>query len=267
MDERSSYKNKNREKYNELQKIIRKIQLAKEKWFAKRYKEIEETEHIHNHFNLNKKVKEAAGLYKKKATNNLVDKEGKIILNEDEKLIRWKKYIEELFEDTRGDIDVGSITTGPNIIMEEVEHAIKIAKTRKATGPDDIPVEILKLLENSGKKFLLQLFNQIYETGKIPDDWLKSTFVTTPQKINAKKCTEYRTISLTSHVLKIFLRIIDSRIYKKIEEHLNNKRFGFRNNLGTQDGLFSIQVLAQHCRDVNHSVYMCFIDFEKALIK
>ncbi|ETE62476.1 Retrovirus-related Pol polyprotein LINE-1 [Ophiophagus hannah] len=141
--------------------------------------------------------------------------------------------------------------------MEEGEHTIKIAKTRKATGPDDIPVEFLKLLEDNGKKFLLQLFNRIYETGKIPNDWLKSTFVTIPPQINAKKCTKYRTISLMSHALKIFLRIIQQEYTTK-----------FRKTILVHEMPYSsIHILVQHCRDVSHSVYMCLIDFEKAFDK
>ncbi|XP_071653567.1 uncharacterized protein [Temnothorax longispinosus] len=47
----------------------------------------------------------------------------------------------------------------------------------------------------------------------IPDDWLTSTFVAIPKKPNAKKCEEYRLISLMSHALKAFLKIIHKRIY------------------------------------------------------
>uniref|UniRef100_A0A8D9BKL9 Reverse transcriptase domain-containing protein n=1 Tax=Cacopsylla melanoneura TaxID=428564 RepID=A0A8D9BKL9_9HEMI len=99
----------------------------------------------------------------------------------------------------------------------------------------------------------------------IPKEWLKSTFITLPKKSNAKKCSDYRTISLMSHALKIFLRIIHNRIYTKLEAHISNTQFGFRNSLGTREALFSIQVLIQKCRDVEHPVYLCFIDFEKSI--
>lgn len=41
---------------------------------------------------------------------------------------------------------------------------------------------------------------------------LKSTFVTIPKKTNPKSCEDYRLISLMSHALKAFLRIVHSRI-------------------------------------------------------
>ncbi|CAG9835787.1 unnamed protein product [Diabrotica balteata] len=84
-----------------------------------------------------------------------------------------------------------------------------------------IPSEIIKLLDDKGKHSLLSLFNKIYETGHIPADWLLSTFVMISKKINTKQCSDHRTISLMSHVLKIFLRILHSRIYNKIEVQLS----------------------------------------------
>lgn len=66
------------------------------------------------------------------------------------------------------------------------------------------------------------------------------------KKSNDKECVEYRTISLIFDVLKIFLKIINKRIYTKIKEYVGR----FRNDLGTRDALFAIQALIQWARDV-----------------
>lgn len=71
-------------------------------------------------------------------------------------------------------------------------------------------------------------------------------------------------ISLMSHVLKIFLRIIHSRIYNKCEEQINDTQFGFRKGLGTREAIFCMNVLTQQCRDMNVHMYACFIDYRKA---
>lgn len=70
-----------------------------------------------------------------------------------------------------------------------------------------------------------------------------------------------------SHALKLFLKIIHERIYRKLEERIGHTQFGFTSGLGTREGLFSVQVLIQRCRDINKTVYACFIDFEKAFDK
>ena len=38
-------------------------------------------------------------------------------------------------------------STGQNILTEEVEYAIHLMKNGKATGPDDLPIEALKTLD------------------------------------------------------------------------------------------------------------------------
>lgn len=111
---------------------------------------------------------------------------------------------------------------------------------------------------------LTNFFNEIYDAGIFPQEWLKSTFVTLPKINNAKQCQNYRTISLMSHILKIFLRIIYNRLYKKCEQNIKKTQFGFRNGLGTRDALFTFQVLIQRTRDMNNDVYVCFLDYEKA---
>lgn len=124
---------------------------------------------------------------------------------------------------------------GPDITKEEVIHATKTQKDRKATGSDGTHAEVLKLIadeEGAGLNILTSLLNTVYKTGIIPTYRLKSTFITIPKKNKATKCDDYRLISLISHVLKVFLRIIHTRIYKKCESQVNGCQFGFRNGVG-----------------------------------
>ena len=126
-------------------------------------------------------------------------------------------------------------------------------------------VELLKLLtEESALAVLLSLFNTIYESGILPSDWLKSVFVPLPKKSKAKTCNDHRLISLMSHVLKLFLKIIHARIYSKCEKRMGSTQFGFKSGFGTREALFGIRVLTQRCQDVNLDVYSCFVDYEKA---
>jgi len=44
-------------------------------------------------------------------------------------------------------------------------------KNRKATGDDDVPGDVLKLLREGGLKILTKLINTIYENGEWPKDF------------------------------------------------------------------------------------------------
>jgi hypothetical protein len=45
-----------------------------------------------------------------------------------------------------------------------VEKAIKEVRNRKATGDDDVPGDVLKLLGDGSLKILTKLINTMYET-------------------------------------------------------------------------------------------------------
>lgn len=225
---------------------------------------IERIRNQHDNFNLHKKLKETAGIYRKARTTVTVNKNNQIVLESKEKTNVWEEYIKELFDDDRPPVGSNISLTGPSITKDEIERAIRSSKNNKAVGPDKIPSEILKLLDGRGITALHTVFNTIYETGHYPKQWLCSTFIPLPKKTNARKCEDHRLISLMSHTLKIFLKIIQQRIYKKCERDISDSQFGFRQGLGTREAIVATQVLVQNCHDQRRDVCLCFIDYEKA---
>lgn len=219
---------------------------------------------IHDSFNMHKKIKEITGTTRKKTVGIVTEADGTIITDIKRKIKRWTEYVEEIFHDERPKQEEIRLKEEIPIMKEEVIKALKNSKPRKAAGPDEVPSELLKLLEDDGENLLLDLFNTIYRTGMIPEQWLTSTFITLPKKRNAKDCSDHRTIALMSHTLKLFLKIIHQRICLKLEREISSSQFGFRQGMGTREALFSINVLIQRCIDVNRTIYACFIDFSKA---
>ncbi|XP_071579082.1 uncharacterized protein [Temnothorax nylanderi] len=264
MDQRRHWKNRDERQYKAVNmEIRREVRRAKEVWHAGECAEIEVLEKRHDFFNLHKKVKEVAGVRRDTAMGcRLVDENGGVILYLELKLERWKAYVETLFADDRpANHQAQGGGTGPPITRNGVEKAIKNAKNGKTPGSDGTLAEVLKLFGEKGVDALTRLFNAIYDSGEIPEDWLRSVFVALPKKHSPKGCSDYRTISLMSHVLKVFLRVIHSRVYRKLKEQVENTQFGFRKGLGTREALFSLQVLGQRARDMGVDVYLCFIDF------
>ncbi|GKG49280.1 hypothetical protein Tco_0515732, partial [Tanacetum coccineum] len=47
----------------------------------------------------------------------------------------------------------------------------------KAIGPDQIPIEAWKCLEDEGVKWLTRLFNKIFPRAKMPDEWRLSEVI------------------------------------------------------------------------------------------
>lgn len=266
MDERRKHKNKNVETYNSIDRKIKKeIRTAKEQWAADQCEEIESLEKKHDYFNLHRKVKEAAGMFKPKTVGCLRDDQGNTIVGKKDRVEFWKNYIKKLFEDNdRNPLKTYECVSGSRIMDCEVRAAIAQLKDGRATGPDGVYSEFFKLFDDDAIKWITNIFNRIYNSGEIPKEWLKSTFIALPKKSSANLCTDYRMISLMSHLLKLFLKIVHRRIFKRCEEQLSPNQFGFRDAVGTREALFAVQVLFQRCRDVNCDIYACFIDYHKA---
>ncbi|XP_030766335.1 uncharacterized protein LOC115890268 [Sitophilus oryzae] len=100
-----------------------------------------------------------------------------------EKIQVWEQHMKELYNDYREEPTVRpTVYQGPEILNSEVLQAIKQLKNNKSPGPDNIYPEILKLISEENVDILTRLFNKIYDRGKVPDDWLHSTFVPLPKK-------------------------------------------------------------------------------------
>ena len=56
----------------------------------------------------------------------------------------------------------------------------------------------------------------------------KSVFIPIPKKGNAKECSNYCTIALTSHASKVMLKILPARLQQYVNCELPDVQAGFR---------------------------------------
>ena len=171
------------------------------------------------------------------------------------------EYITELYEDHRKQMLRFEVTSGASIIKEEIQKPLKSMKDGKATGPDELPAEALKVLDEHNIEIITSLCNIIYNSGMIPTEVKHSVFMTLPKKSKAMICTEFRTISLMSHVTKLLLKIIQQRMAKKIDKEVSRIQSGFRTGTGTREGKFNLRTICERATDVQKGVYICFIDY------
>jgi hypothetical protein len=118
-------------------------------------------------------------------------------------------------------------------------------RNKKATGDDDVPVEVLKLLGDDGLKLLSQLINNIYISGQWPKDFTEVTMVALKKKPIARKCTDHHTISLTAHAVKVVVSVIRRRSEKEIEDVFVEDHFGFRKGKGTRDATEMLKIILE----------------------
>ena len=64
--------------------------------------------------------------------------------------------------------------------------------------------------------------------------------------------------------MKVLLKIILARNEKKVEAEISENQSGFRPGKGTRKGIFNLRIIIQRYLEVQKSVFICFIDYEKA---
>jgi hypothetical protein len=66
---------------------------------------------------------------------------------------------------------------GPYILQSEVEKAVKEMRDKKATGDDDVPGDVLKLLGEDGLRLMTQMIKSMYVTGEWSRDFIEVTMI------------------------------------------------------------------------------------------
>ena len=143
--------------------------LALENNLAPMYKEIK---------SFNKRPNATAGCIK--------NKDGNILFETEAIVDRWTEYVEELFDDERGDNPMKSFLSGPSILTSEVEKGLKCMSTGKACGIDNISTEMLSALGDFGTTVLTEMTNNMYKTAYIPDDLKTSVFILLPKNLKLR---------------------------------------------------------------------------------
>ena len=112
-------------------------------------------------------------------------------------------------------------------------------------------------------EFLVNFFNRLLRGEKMPDEWRRSVLVPLYKgKGDIKECGNYRGIKLISHTMKLWERIIEARIRKKVT--IAEQQFGFMPGRSTTDAIFCLRMLSEKWTEGQKTVHCAFIDLEKA---
>jgi len=152
------------------------------------------------------------------------------------------------------------------ITHEEIMCALYKIKVGKSAGPDNIIGEMLKYSKHVLLPYLSILFNAIFRTGHFPQNWADSIIVPLHKKGDPNNPDNYRAISLTSILSKVFTHILKVRL-EEWSLHRNillEEQAGFRKGFSTIDNVFILRAVAQKYLHRKRKLYVAFVDFRKA---
>lgn len=137
----------------------------------------------------------------------------------------------------------------PPILPEETRQELKNLKIGKISGPDKIENETLKNLRKALVEPLTKLFNIIIETGVVPKQWGTSEIIILYKKGEKSDINNYRPISLSANIGKLFCKILKNRLYPILMMHQPVEQAGFRQGYSTLDHVHSINQLIEKCKE------------------
>ena len=153
----------------EFQRIARRDKKA---FFNDQCKEIEENNRMGKTRNLFKKIRDTKGTLHTKM-GSIKDRNGMDLTEAEDIKKRWQEYTKELYKKDFHDPDNhhGVIThLEPDILKCEDKWALESITTNKATGGDEIPVELFEVLKDDAVKVLHSICQQIWKTQQWPQD-------------------------------------------------------------------------------------------------
>ena len=152
---------------------------------------------------------------------------------------------------------------------EEIATAMKAIVNATAVGPDGLPAELLKLGLQQNRTILLELHRLttlIWREGKVPQQWKYAVITILHKKGDNTECGNYRGMSLVSQAGKVLLKVDARRpsAYCEVKGLLPEEQCGFRSDRSTTDMMFVVRRLQEIGRKAGVSVFMYFIDLQKA---
>lgn len=257
----------NLETYNELTKNInRALRLDKKHFIETICKEIENHRVDNEPRDLFKKVKYLSQSLQPRYLP-VKDKSGKTLTDTDAILDRWREYCTELMAEnsniTQSSYKCNDLSE-PDILLGEVEIAIKRLSNNKAVGADGIVAEMVKAAGEDGARVMHHICNKVWSTGIWPRDWIKSIYVPLYKKGDRENCSNYRTIALICHASKVLLHIIHERLKPYLLPQIPQEQAGFIPGKGTRDQLINVRQMIEKMYEFNVPAIFCFLDYSKA---
>lgn len=156
-------------------------------------------------------------------------------------------------------------TWGPTpITWKEFTKAINGLKNNKSPGTNKVPAEAFKAMNNRNCSLLYNFINNFWNSKCNFDEWHTGRGIPVPKTTHPSNPNQYRIVNLMDVGLKIFSRILTTRLYSLLEKHGTKYQFGATPNSGCWDANFTFKTFLHLRHQHNLETYIVFADLVKA---
>ena len=136
----------------------------------------------------------------------------------------------------------GADTQGELFGMGELQEAGRL-QAGKATGPDGIPYEVLRVILEIWPELLFEMYNSCLSKGVFPSRWKQQKLVLLRKRKKPRnEPSSYRPICLIDTMGKLLERMLLQRLETHVEERggLSPRQYGFRKGRSTVDAILEV---------------------------
>ena len=262
---------------NQVRAITRKVQKELEKKVAK---EAKSNPKRFWQF-VNNKTKSRPTIPDLVLSDDDVDEEGKLkkdakfTTNDQGKANRFNEFFSSVFNsktdesDTRLPLKTEEKLMNIVITNDKVLKILKTLKPGKSPGPDGLHPKVLKEIGPEIAPALTTIFKTSMNMGVLPEDWLLANVSPIFKKGNKHVAGNYRPVSLTCIICKMFETLIRVEImqFLKTNNLLSSKQFGFLSRRSTTLQLLTMLEKWTSILDRGGAIDVIYFDFMKAFDK
>ena len=131
-----------------------------------------------------KKIRDTKGTFHENM-GKIKDRNGMDLTEAEDMKKRWQEYTEELYKKDLHDPDNhnGVIShLEPDILECEVKWTLESITTNKASGGDEVPVELFQILKDDAVKVLPSIYKQIWKNSAVATGLEKVSFHSNPKE-------------------------------------------------------------------------------------
>ena len=143
-------------------------------------------------------------------------------------------------------------------------NVLKGLDVNKGSGPDDIPLTVLRECADELVPSLTTLFNFSISTCTLREEWKYSNVVPIHKKGKKCKVDNYRPISLLNSVSKVMERLVFNHRYPVVSPQINSAQHGFMKHRSTTTQLIDTYSDISSNLDSGSQTDIIFLDFAKA---
>lgn len=204
------------------------------------------------------------------------DKDGILLTSIEDQVQRFKEHFSKILNnstlptptsngtqgDTRTTRNMSLLSQPPQ--HSEIIKAVESMKNNKSPGVDNISAEMIKACPITTARLLHPLFIKIWETEKLPEEWLEGILVTIPKKGDLSQCRNYRGIMLLPIPSKVLTKILLNRINEKLDSTIRKQQAGFRPNRSCVDHINTLRIIIEQSVEFRTALQLVFVDYSTA---